>query len=83
MRRRSTILGGATQVHARAVPWGLAERRVSAIQSRYILSTKTVVVAHEHSAGARACLGRRCELLQCKGEQSPHNFHTGSSKPRG
>ena len=25
----------------------------------------TVITTHEHSAGARACLGRRCELLRC------------------
>jgi hypothetical protein len=45
---RSAVLERATQVHARTVPWGLAERRVSTIQSRYILSTISVVIAHEH-----------------------------------
>jgi hypothetical protein len=28
----------------------------------------TVIITHEHSAGARACLGRRCELLRCVAE---------------
>jgi hypothetical protein len=37
MRRRSTVLEGTTQVHARAISWGLAEGCVYAIQSRYIL----------------------------------------------
>jgi hypothetical protein len=33
----STILERATQVHARAVPWQLAEGRIYSIQSRYML----------------------------------------------
>ena len=37
MDSRSTLLEGATQVHARAVPWGLAEGRVYSIRSRYKL----------------------------------------------
>jgi hypothetical protein len=37
MRFRSTILERATQVHARAVPWGLAKGCIHSIQSRYIL----------------------------------------------
>ncbi len=37
MRRRSTVLEGATQVHARTISWGLAEGRIYTIQSRYIL----------------------------------------------
>jgi hypothetical protein len=24
---------------------------------------RTAIIAHEHPAGARACLGRRCEVL--------------------
>src|SRR6266566_5653294 len=36
MKFHSTILERATQVHARAVPWGLAEGRIYSIQSRYI-----------------------------------------------
>ena len=32
-------------------------------------------MTYEDFAGARACLGRRCELvLRCNREQSPHNF---------
>ncbi|SRR6266436_848254 len=38
MKSHSAILEGPTQVHARAVPWGLAERRIYSIQSRYALS---------------------------------------------
>jgi hypothetical protein len=37
MKFHSTILERATQVHAGAVPWGLAEGCVHSIQSRYIL----------------------------------------------
>jgi hypothetical protein len=37
MKFHSTILERATQVHARAVPWRLAEGRIHSIQSRYIL----------------------------------------------
>jgi hypothetical protein len=37
MRFYSTILERATQVHARAVPWRLAEGRIHSIQPRYIL----------------------------------------------
>ena len=40
MRFNSTILERATQVHARAVPWRLAEGRIYAIQSRYICPSK-------------------------------------------
>ena len=32
----STVLGATSQIHARAIPWRLAEGRVSSIQSRYI-----------------------------------------------
>ena len=38
----SAVLEGASQVHARAVPWGLAEGRVSSIQSRYVVSIETL-----------------------------------------
>ena len=27
-------------------------------------SSKTAMITHKHSAGARACLGRRCEVLR-------------------
>ena len=37
MKPRSSLLEGAAQVYARAVPWGLAEGRVYSIQSRYRL----------------------------------------------
>jgi hypothetical protein len=37
MKFDSTILEGATQVHARTLPWRLAERCIYSIQSRYIL----------------------------------------------
>jgi hypothetical protein len=60
----STVLEGASQVHAGAVPWRLAEGCVSSIQSRYVVTIEIVTVTHEHSAGARACLGRRYELLR-------------------
>src|SRR6266566_271457 len=61
----STILERATQVHARALPWGLAQGCVHSIQSRYTFThQRTAVIAHERSAGARACLGRRCEMLR-------------------
>ena len=33
----STVLERATQIHARAVPWQLAEGRIYSIQSRYML----------------------------------------------
>jgi hypothetical protein len=36
MMFHSTILERATQVHARAVPWRLAEGRIHSFQSRYI-----------------------------------------------
>lgn len=62
MEFRSAVLERATQVQAGTIPWGLAERRVSAIQSRYMLPTRTVVISRT-LAGARACLGRRCEPL--------------------
>ena len=42
-RRRSTVLGGASQVHARAIPWRLAEGRVSPIQSRYNFADRYTV----------------------------------------
>jgi hypothetical protein len=61
MKPRSSLLEGATQVHPRAVPWGLAEGRVYSIQSRYTLPI-AVIITHKHFAGARACVGRRCEL---------------------
>jgi hypothetical protein len=38
MKFDSTILEGATQVHARTLPWRLAEGCIHSIQSRYILS---------------------------------------------
>jgi hypothetical protein len=59
----STVLEGASQVHARAVPWRLAEGCVSSIQSRYVVTIEIVIITHEHSTGARACMGRRYELL--------------------
>jgi hypothetical protein len=37
MEIHSAVLEGATQVHARAVPWQLAEGRIYSIQSRYAL----------------------------------------------
>jgi hypothetical protein len=37
MEFHSAVLEGTTQVHARAVPWRLAEGRIYSIQSRYIL----------------------------------------------
>ena len=36
MKFRSAVLEGASQVHARTVPWGLAEGCLYSIQSRYI-----------------------------------------------
>ena len=42
----------------------------------------TVIFVQEQPAGARACLGRRCELLQCNREQSLHGLISDSSKPR-
>jgi hypothetical protein len=42
MKSRSTVLEGASQVHARTVPWGLAEGRVYSIQSRYGLPIATL-----------------------------------------
>ncbi len=61
----SAVLEGASQVHARAVPWQLAEGRIYAIQSRYTfpITRLNLLISHKHIAGARACLGRRCELL--------------------
>ena len=65
MKYRSAVLEGALQVYARAVPWRLAEGRVYSVQSRYdSLVTTLVIIIQEYSAGARACLGRRCELLR-------------------
>ncbi len=66
MSSHSALLGATSQIHARAIPWRLAKGRVSSIQSRYILPRRdTVIMTHEHFAGARACLGRRCELSYC------------------
>ena len=63
MKSRSSLLEGATQVHAGAVPWGLVEGRVYPIQSRYTLPiVYTIIITHKDSVGARACVGRRCEL---------------------
>jgi hypothetical protein len=65
MKFHSTILERTTQVHARALPGGLAKGCIYPIQSRYIFThQRTAIVAQEHSAGARACLGRRCEMLR-------------------
>ena len=36
----SVVLEGATQVHARAVPWRLAEGRIYSIQPRYMMPIK-------------------------------------------
>src|SRR5882757_6792617 len=38
----STVLEGASQVYARAVPWGLAEGRVCSIQPRYAFPIATL-----------------------------------------
>jgi hypothetical protein len=65
MRFDSSILEGATQVHARAVPWQLAEGCIYPIQPRYILPVEELAdIAHEYFAGARACLGRRYEVVR-------------------
>jgi hypothetical protein len=37
MRSRSTVLEGASQVHARTFPWRLAEECLYSIQSGYVL----------------------------------------------
>ena len=63
MKSRSSLLEGATQIHAGAVPWGLAQRRVYPIQSRYTLPIVYIItITHKYSVGARACVGRRCEV---------------------
>jgi hypothetical protein len=40
----------------------------------YFVHRRTVIVAHEYSAGARACLGRRCELLRLLESRVVINF---------
>ena len=37
----STVLEGAQQIHARAVPWTLAEGCVSSVQPRYVAPIET------------------------------------------
>jgi hypothetical protein len=76
MKFDSTILEGTTQVHARAVPRRLAEGCIPSVQSRYILRIDSEelpswLMNSALSAGARACLGRRCEVL-CLLESSPY-----------
>ena len=61
----SAVLEGASQVHARTFPWRLAEGRVSSIQSRYVVPIEILLILLTNALGARACLGRRLELLRC------------------
>ena len=42
MKSRSAVLEGASQVYARAVPWRLAEGRLSSVQSRYVFPIVTL-----------------------------------------
>ncbi len=42
MNFRSAVLGTTSQIHARAIPWGLAKGRVSTIQSRYVFLVVTL-----------------------------------------
>src|SRR6266852_9068475 len=44
----STVLEGATQVHARAVPWQLAKGRIYAIQSRYMIELTPSHMSQTH-----------------------------------
>jgi hypothetical protein len=74
MKSRSAILEGASQVHARAVPWGLAQGRLYSIQSRYVLVHHNIIaMTQDCFAGARACVGRRCELSLCRLLSFSHN----------
>ena len=66
MKSRSAILEGASQVHARTVPWRLAEGCLYSIQSRYVsVHRNMVITSQECFAGARGCLGKRYELSHC------------------
>jgi hypothetical protein len=82
MKFRSAVLERATQVHAGTVPWGLAERRVSAIQSRYILPTRTVVITHEHLQVHALVWGDGASCCSVIESMCPHRFLSGFSKPR-
>ena len=81
MKFRSAVLEGATQVHAGTVPCGLAERSVSAIQSRYILSAKTVVTAHERFQVHAPVWGDGASCCSVSESMCPHRFLSGFSKP--
>ena len=72
MKFDSTILERATQVHARTVPWGLAEGCIHSIQSRYIFPVEELpsqlisfpqVPAPVWGDGARCCIYLRVESL--------------------
>ena len=82
MKLRSAVLERATQVHAGTVPWGLAERRVSAIQSRYILPTAAVVIAYEHLQVRALVWGDGESCCSVRESMYPHKFLSGSSKLR-
>ena len=45
-------------------------------QGIYISGRDTVIMTHEHFAGARACLGRRCELSCYSREQDTHKVYS-------
>ena len=75
MRRRSTVLGGTTQVHARAIPRRLAEGCVYPIQSRYsfadrrsqylisLLTNTLQVLVPVWAEGASCCSVREWRIL--------------------
>jgi hypothetical protein len=82
MKLRSAVLERATQVHAGTVPRGLAERRVSAIQSRYILPTRAVVIAYEHLQVRALVWGDGESCCSVRESMCPHKVLSGSSKLR-
>ena len=72
MKFYSTILERTAQVHARTVPWRLAEGCIHSIQSRYIFPVKALpsqfmntpqVPAPVWEDGARCCVYLRVEFL--------------------
>lgn len=81
MKLRSAVLERATQVHAGTVPWRLAERRVSAIQSRYTVSfPRAVVIAYEHLQVRALVWGDGESCCSVRESMCPHKFLSGSSK---
>jgi hypothetical protein len=74
MKLRSAVLERTTQVHAGTVPWGLAERRVSAIQSRYIFHTRAVVIAYEHLQVRAPVCGDGESCCSVRESMCPHKF---------